>query len=390
MLNQYEQLQLTDALTLPKAKRRRRVPKVSAAALVICVAASSLFGFAGGAAVNMLRPENAAVIYSAMETDSQYNVTNLAAVANNSAAAISGTSSAVKQSVVEISTETVATNAWMRQYITGGAGSGVIISADGYVVTNNHVVADARSITVRLANGQKYPAALKGADAQTDLAVIKIEANELTPVVFGDSSKLVVGEPAIAVGNPLGELGGTVTSGIISALDREITIDGENMSLLQTDAAINPGNSGGGLFNISGQLVGVVNAKSMSSSSGAPVEGIGFAIPINTAKLVINDLIKYGYIRGRIDTGISVVDISSVQVAMWYRLNQLGLYITKSTNPELRNGDRITMIDGKSVTYSDSFNAALKSYKVGDTIDITVDRDGRSVTVPITLQEQKH
>jgi serine protease Do len=276
----------------------------------------------------------------------------------------------------------------MRQLITDGAGSGVIISADGYIVTNNHVVEGASSITVRLANGEKYAASLIGTDSQTDLAIIKIEASGLALAVLGDSANLVVGEMSIAVGNPLGELGGTVTSGIISALDREITIDGETMSLLQTDAAINPGNSGGGLFNISGQLVGVVNAKSMSSSSGTAVEGIGFAIPINTVKPVINNLIEYGYVRGRVDTGLSVVDISSVQVAMWYRLNQLGLYITKSSNPELQNGDRITAVDGKSVTYSDSFTSALKSYAIGDTVNITVDRAGRSLTVPITLREQ--
>ena len=383
--DQYEQLRLAGAPILQKAKHKRKMPKVSAAVLVICVAVSSLFGFAGGAAAIMLQPYKESINYTAVETQNPYYITKLAATAN-SGITIADTASVIKQSVVEISTETVATNAWMRQFITEGAGSGVIISNNGYIVTNQHVIAGARSITVRLANGQKHSASLVGSDSATDLAIIKIEANGLNPAVLGDSSKLVVGECAIAVGNPLGELGGTVTSGIISALDRGITIDGETMSLLQTDAAVNPGNSGGGLFNISGQLIGVVNAK----SSGSNIEGIGFAIPINSARPIINDIIEYGYVRGRIDTGLTLIEIPSVQVAMWYRVNQLGLYISKSVNPELRNGDRITAVDGKSITYLASFTETLKKYKVGDKVNITVDRGGRSITVPITLVEQKY
>jgi len=383
--DQYEQLRLAGAPVLQKAKHKRKMPKVSAAVLVICVAVSSLFGFAGGAAAIMLQPYKESINYTAVETQNPYYITKLAASAN-SGITIADTASVIKQSVVEISTETVATNAWMRQFITEGAGSGVIISNNGYIVTNQHVIAGARSITVRLANGQKHSASLVGSDSATDLAIIKIEANGLNPAVLGDSSKLVVGECAIAVGNPLGELGGTVTSGIISALDRGITIDGETMSLLQTDAAVNPGNSGGGLFNISGQLIGVVNAK----SSGSNIEGIGFAIPINSARPIINDIIEYGYVRGRIDTGLTLIEIPSVQVAMWYRVNQLGLYISKSVNPELRNGDRITAVDGKSITYLASFTEVLKKYKVGDKVNITVDRGGRSITVPITLVEQKY
>jgi len=382
---EYEQLRLAGAPVLQKEKHKRKIPKVSAAVLVICVAVSSLFGFAGGAAAIMLQPHKESINYTAVETQNPYNVTKLAATAN-SGITIADTASVIKQSVVEISTETVVTNTWMRQFITEGAGSGVIISNNGHIVTNQHVIAGARSITVRLANGQKHSASLVGSDAATDLAIIKIEANGLNPAVLGDSSKLVVGEYAIAVGNPLGELGGTVTSGIISALDRGITIDGETMSLLQTDAAVNPGNSGGGLFNISGQLIGVVNAK----SSGSNIEGIGFAIPINSARPIINDIIEYGYVRGRIDTGLTLIEIPSVQVAMWYRVNQLGLYISKSVNPELRNGDRIIAVDGKSITYLASFTAALKQYKVGDKVNITVDRGGRSITVPITLVEQKY
>src|SRR5699024_342301 len=149
-----------------------------------------------------------------------------------------------------------------QQYVSSGAGSGVILTQDGYIVTNHHVIEDANSITVRTRSGDEYNASLVGSDEQSDLAVLKIDATGLTPAVLGDSTTLEVGELAIAIGNPLGELGGSVTSGIISALDREMTIDGQTMTLLQTDAAVNPGNSGGGLFNANGDLIGIVNAKS--------------------------------------------------------------------------------------------------------------------------------
>ena len=353
---QFEQLRLTEAEAIqkPKRRRRRKTPKISAAVLAICVAASSLFGFIGGTAAGLLQSHNNYDLYQDVgmaEEEKSHEIINLTAAAGNSTATIASTASVVRQSVVEISTETVSTNYWMRQLITEGAGSGVIITADGYIVTNHHVVANARSITVGLTNGKKYPAVLIGSDSRTDLAVLKIGETNLTPAVLGDSSKLVVGELAIAVGNPLGELGGTVTSGIISALGREITIDGETMSLLQTDAAINPGNSGGGLFSINGQLVGIVNAK----SSGSNIEGIGFAIPLNSAMPVIKDIIEYGYVRGRIETGLTLVDIPNVQIAMWYRVSHLGLYILKSENPELQNGDRITAVDGKNITNIASF-----------------------------------
>jgi len=385
-MEQYVQMRLIEAPVPQKAKRRRKPPRVSIAVLLLCVIISSLFGFMGGAAANILQTRNKSVIFNAVEAETPNYITNLATATGNSTNILADTSTVVKQSVVEISTETVATNQWMRQLITEGAGSGVIISADGHIVTNHHVIAGARSITVSLSNGQKHPALLIGSDSRTDLAVIKIEAKNLSPAVLGDSSKLVVGELAIAVGNPLGELGGTVTSGIISALDRDITIDGESMSLLQTDAAVNPGNSGGGLFNISGQLVGVVNAK----SSGSNIEGIGFAIPINSAKPIVSDIIEYGYVRGRIETGLTLVEIPSVQVAMWYRVNQLGLYISKSVNPEFKSGDRIIAVEDRNITYMSSFTSALRPYKVGDTVNITVDRGGRAIKIPITLSEQRY
>ena len=217
-----------------------------------------------------------------------------------------------ENSVVAIVTESVSTDNWLGQYVTQGAGSGVIISEDGYIVTNNHVIEDASNIMVTLNDGTEASAKLVATDEQTDVAVIKIEKDGLTPVSFGDSDKLTVGELAIAIGNPLGEFAGSATEGIISGLEREITIDNKTMKLIQTSASINPGNSGGGLFDQYGNLVGVVVAK----SSGSEVEGLGFAIPSNTVKEVADSLIENGYVTGRPAAGITIVDLTNAEDAM--------------------------------------------------------------------------
>jgi len=289
----------------------------------------------------------------------------------------------VKHAVVEIQTERISTGGFMREYVSTGAGSGVIISEDGYIVTNDHVISGAQSIKVRLSNEQEYVAKLIGSDKKTDLAVLKIEADGLQPADMGHSSGLLVGQTAVAIGNPLGELGGTVTSGIVSALDREITIDGETMSLLQTDAAVNPGNSGGGLFDLYGKLVGIVNAK----SSGSEIEGLGFAIPIDTARIVVEQLIDYGYVRGRIDPGLTLVDIQDPFTAMSYRVNYLGLYISNSVSEDFRSGDRIIAVDGLPINSFAEWKHKMNEYSVGDTVNITVVRGESTLTLPLTLAE---
>ena len=205
-----------------------------------------------------------------------------------------------------------------------GAGSGVIISEDGYLITNNHVINGASTIQVRTSDGTTYDAVLVGTDSKTDVAVLKINASGLRPVTFGDSDNLNVGETAVAIGNPLGELGGTVTNGIISAKDRSITLDNQQMTLLQTNAAINPGNSGGGLFNSRGELIGMVVAK----SSGSDVEGLGFAIPSNLVSKIAQELIANGYVTGRPALGVTVLSIENAQTAMQYGVSSLGVYIT--------------------------------------------------------------
>ena len=302
---------------------------------------------------------------------------------------VSDIAAATENSVVEITTEVAQTNQFMQQYTASGAGSGVIVTSDGYIVTNNHVIDGASKITVRLKNGESYSATLVGTDETTDLAVIKIDEKDLQAVTLGDSDQLAVGDLAVAIGNPLGELGGTVTEGIISALDREITIENQTMTLLQTSAAINPGNSGGGLFNGKGELIGIVNAK--TSASG--IEGLGFAIPVNTAKPVIEDLIENGYVTGRIKLGVSFLDIQDQETAMRYRVNDLGTYVyqvndgSDADKAGLLTGDLVKSIDGTEITSSSEIKSLMNDYSVGDQMNITVQRDNKEVTVTVTFTE---
>lgn len=291
--------------------------------------------------------------------------------------------------VVEIVTEVVTTGYWMQQYVSEGAGSGVIITADGMIATNHHVIDGASDIRVTLRGGQTYEAELVATDMQTDVAVLKIDAQDLPYATFGDSDTLVVGEPVVAIGNPLGQLGGTVTDGIISALGREIAIDGQIMTLLQTNAAVNPGNSGGGLFDRYGRLIGLVNAK----SSGNDVEGLGFAIPANTAKAVINDLLTYGYVRGRVTLGISWLDITSSQQAWMYGVSAKGVYVysvaenSPAKEAGFRSGDRVTAVNGNNVTASAEIELLLQKMNIGDTLTFQLVRGKEKLTLQVTLQE---
>lgn len=375
-------------------KNRRYLITAKSAAIVLafCITASSAFGFAGGLAVagfydaagidstSQLSLSTKADLTSALETtstvsDSKLSTADIASLTANS--------------VVEITTETVTTDSWMQQYVTNGAGSGVIISQDGYIVTNNHVIDEANKITVRLKNGTTYSASLIGSDSKTDVALLKINATGVTPAVLGDSDALMAGDTAIAIGNPLGQLGGTVTEGIISALDRELVIDGKTMNLLQTDAAINPGNSGGGLFNDRGELIGIVVAK----SSGSDVEGLGFAIPINEAKNVANELLKYGYVKGRIDTGMTFLDLTTTQKALLYGVRQLGVYVqtveqgSNAAGAGFKTGDMITYVGSTKITSGTVLTQVLEEYSVGDTVKITVVRNGSSGQLSLTLAE---
>jgi serine protease Do len=296
----------------------------------------------------------------------------------------------VCDSVVEIITETVQTNIFFGQYVSEGAGSGVIIDESGLIVTNHHVIEGASHITVRLIDDVEFEASVVGSDAAADIAVIKIDPEEhrLVAAEIGCSSDLKMGEDIIVIGNPLGKLGGTLTTGIISATARSIVVEGTEMVLLQTNAAINPGNSGGGMFNMAGQLVGVVNSK----ASGTGIEGIGFAIPVDYAHKVMEDLINYGYVRGIVDHGLIMLDVSSQNLPTAYRkygITQTGIIIIESKySSELKYGDRIISINGEEVGSSSEVTLVMKKYSVGDTVKVKVSRNGVLYEASITLAEK--
>ena len=295
-------------------------------------------------------------------------------------------------SVVGISCEAAATvsGQTLRRSVTG---SGFLVTSDGYIVTNYHVIKGAQQITVTANDGSTYAATLVGTDEDNDIAVLKVDAKDLTPAILGDSDTLKVGDAVLAIGNPLGTLSGTVTDGIVSALERQVTIDGNNMTLLQTSAAVNPGNSGGGLFNASGELIGIVNAKSTSDSSGNAVDNIGFAIPINSVKTIIEDLISHGYVTGQIVLGVSLVDITDERTARYYGLDSTGVYIQSVESGSiadkggLQAGDRLLSFGGVEVSTADELKAALASHSVGDRVEIKVSRNGREYTHSVVLTE---
>ncbi len=375
----------------PKKEKKKKEKKPAsrgfiAAMLAVTMVASAALGFGGG-----FLAKNLSSTTSGNLTINQ--VQNDKSITNASSTTAATTSEIVKKtadSVVEIATEGVTTGTFARQYVTKGAGSGVIISKDGYIVTNHHVIENTNSITVTLRDGTtSYKATLIGSDEENDVALLKIDADDLTPAVFGDSSALAVGDYVVAIGNPLGTLGGTVTDGIISALAREVTIEGQDMTLLQTNAQISPGNSGGGLFNANGELIGIVNAKDAATE----VEGIAFAIPVNNVLDIIKDLQNYGYVTGKIDLGMKLVDVTSSDTAFYYGVNKLGCYVTSvdlGSNADtagFRRGDLISEVNGTKVSTSAEIDKALENNKVGDTVDITVTRSGQSMTLKLTLAE---
>ena len=364
--------------------------------VIICVILSGAMGFLGGylgrGEGNTVILENGTPQASTKPKPSATfdgSIFTQGQSASADAKTVAQVAAEVSSSVVEITTETVIMGDRLQQYVSQGAGSGVIFRSDGYIVTNNHVIDGASKISVTLKDGASYEATLIGADEQTDLAVIKVEADELTVAQFGDSASLIVGQTAIAIGNPLGSLGGTVTDGIISALDREITIDNQTMTLLQTNAAVNPGNSGGGLFDAKGMLIGVVNAK----SQGSDIEGLGFAIPIDTVKVIITDLVNHGYVRGRVDTGITLIQIDDAITAMQYRVPYYGVYIYKIEQDSnayaagLRSGDYISAVNGEQITTTLGFNRLLRSMQIGDEVTLTVKRSKTELQFSFRLTE---
>ena len=328
------------------------------------------------------------VVYQTTESGSS-KTTSVSNEKGGSGLTVAEAAAKAAPSTVEIQTEITQQSYGMfgGTYTTNAAGSGVIISKDGYIVTNNHVIDGAQKITVKTSDGTEYDAKLVGTDAKSDIAVLKVDANDLTPATLGDSSKISVGDTAIAIGNPLGTLGGTVTDGIISATSRELVVNNESMKLIQTNATINSGNSGGGLFDGNGNLIGIVQSKdSGTSSSGATIEGIGFAIPVNDAMEVAEQLIKNGKVTDRATLGVYLQTLTTQQGNY-----TPGVYVTNVIDGSgaqaagLKAYDKIVGADGKEVSSYPDLSAILKTKKPGDTIDLTIDRDGNQIQVTVTL-----
>ncbi|MBR6917353.1 MAG: trypsin-like peptidase domain-containing protein [Clostridia bacterium] len=368
-----------------KVKRGNKVIKTALALMLVVLCCAG--GFLGSwiymnKAGGNKTVKDTTVMYRSVETKTDSDVTSVEAVAE-----------AVSDSVVEITTEYVTTSYFsFGQYVTKGAGSGVIVSDDGYIVTNNHVISDtengdklADKISVRLHNGEEYAAEVIGRDSDADIAVIKIKAEGLTAAVWGDSDAITVGEQVIVVGNPLGKLGGTVTTGIISALSRDITVENTKMTLIQTDAAVNPGNSGGGMFNGKGELIGIVNAK----SSGTGIEGLGFAIPSNNASNVAKQLTEYGYVKGKAYLGINFYEATS---GGWFTSDSSGILYVYScvegyNDDVLQYGDQVIAVDGTAVTTKAEVKAILANHKVGDKLTFSILRQGKTMDVTVTCYE---
>ncbi len=377
--------------TQPENKKKKKSGGfLKTLALLVCTGAVSLacgygggylamtqFGASSGGKLNITTSAQPSPSSSTTVASGKGNLTMSEAVAK------------AAPSVVEITVKGTTTTYGFfgGTYETASAGSGVILSEDGYIITNNHVVDGGDTFTITAYDGTVYEAQLVGKDERTDIGVLKVEADHLYPAVIGNSDQIQVGDTAIAIGNPLGTLGGTVTDGIISAVSRDLVINNEAMTLIQTNAQINSGNSGGGLFDGNGNLIGVVNAKdSGSTSSGTTIEGLGFAIPVNTAMDVAEQLILYGKVTNRPSLGIQLQQVAKDTDNYKAGLYILGIYEgTGAEEAGLQKYDRILAADGAEVSSYPDLAAVLNKKKVGEAVTLTIERDGEEMDVDVIL-----
>ena len=378
-----------------KPKKNRTGAKVTALVLS-CALVGGAMGFGGSALQNHLAAKNAdteeaqqaSVVY---EGSRETSVINIAQIDTSKEMTPAEVYAQNVNSTVGIRTS-ITTNYWGYQTQAAAAGSGFILSADGYILTNYHVVEDSNSITVSLYDGTEYDATLVGCDESNDIAVLKIDAEGLTPVVLGDSDNLNVGDQVVAIGNPLGELTFSLTTGVVSALNREVTLSSNvTMNLIQTDCAINSGNSGGALFNLYGEVIGITNAKySSSSSSSASIDNIGFAIPINHVLPIVKSIIEKGYIS-KPYVGVSVSDVNQ-QTQLYGIPAGAAVQAVSDDSPAaeagLQAGDVITRVNGTEITGSSDLVSLVSAAAIGDTLAMTVYRQGSTMELTVTVGEQ--
>ena len=373
----------------PPKPRKKKGGKLVALCLV-CAIVGGIAGGAGVAAATGSFSKDQSTIYEGTRPTTVVDVSNVTGKEPLTAPEIYAT---YVGSTVGITTEIVTTNGWGQPVSQAAAGSGFVITEDGYILTNYHVIEDADSIQVSFVDGTTYDATLVGGESENDIAVLKIDATGLTPVIIGDSDNVKVGEQVVAIGNPLGELTFSMTSGIVSAKDRSITMEnGEVMNMIQTDTAINSGNSGGPLFDMYGQVIGITSAKlSGSSSSSATIEGLGFAIPINDIKDMVTDIMENGYVTGKPYMGITVSTVPE-SISERYGMSQGALVesVDESScaaKAGLEKGDIITAMDGKTVISSAELVEAKKNYKAEDTVTLEVERNGEKLELTLTFDE---
>ena len=346
-----------------------------------------LMGLLGSAIGNSLFGKGSTTIYEGQRESSVIDVSKIETGKLMTPAEVYA---ANVNSTVGITTS-VTTNYWGFQTTSAASGSGFILTGDGYVLTNYHVIESSNSISVTLYDGKSYDAVLIGYDESSDIAVLKIDAEGLTPVVLGDSDNLNVGDSVVAIGNPLGELTFSLTSGAVSALNREITLSNSvTMNLIQTDCAINSGNSGGALFNLYGEVIGITNAKYSGSGSGASIDNIGFAIPINHVRGIVESIIENGYVA-KPYIGVTVSDVSEETMGYGLPAGAAVKAVSEDSPAEkagLQVNDIITAVNGKEISGRTGLSEAVSAASVGDTLTLTVYRQGNTISVDVTVGEQ--
>lgn len=375
-----------------KQKKNSGVGKIVAVALC-CSLIGGILGAVGGVLATQQIPSNiSGGSTNVLEGERENSVIDIHKIDTSKAMTPAEVYAANVNSTVGI-TSSITTNFWGYQTTSPASGSGFIISKDGYILTNHHVIEGSSAITVSFYDGSSKEAKLIGYDASNDIAVLKVDAENLTPVILGNSDNLNVGDTVLAIGNPLGELTFTLTVGAVSALNREVTTsNGVTMDLMQTDCAINSGNSGGALFNLYGEVIGITNAKysSNGSSSEASIDNIGFAIPLNNIRSIVKSLIENGYIS-KPYIGVSVTDVS--QETQSYGLpNGAAVKEVVADSPSAKAGlqinDIITHVDGKQVTGSSDLVSIVGDCTVGQVLKLTVYRQGVNMDVELTVGEQ--